>query len=132
VLNVFYTAEMGIRIIALGPPWVLSYLRSPWNAFDAFMVVTGYTVFIPTTGDDGSAGAVRALRALRALRPLRTITRFQALRSIVVCFIEVRMCSLARALCTSALIASPSRRDTTTLGACACHINRRRCPYWAL
>ena len=34
--------------------------------------------------------SVKALRALRALRPLRTITRFDSLRAIVVCFLEVR------------------------------------------
>jgi len=33
--------------------------------------------------------SVKALRALRALRPLRTITRFDSLRAIVVCFLEV-------------------------------------------
>jgi hypothetical protein len=88
-LNAFYTVEMGIRILALGPPWVMSYLRNPWNAFDAFMVVTGYTVFIPQREDGANTNAIRALRALRALRPLRTITRFQALRSVVVCFVDV-------------------------------------------
>ena len=47
-----------------------------------------YTDFIPS-GSGDQAGGVRALRALRALRPLRTITRFDSLRSIVVCFLEV-------------------------------------------
>lgn len=32
--------------------------------------------------------SIKALRALRALRPLRTITRFESLRAIVVCFLE--------------------------------------------
>lgn len=49
------------------------------------MVVAGYTVFIP-----GSSSAVNAIRALRALRPLRTITRFESLRGVIVCFLEVR------------------------------------------
>ncbi len=86
-LNIVYTVEMLLRILAAGAPWVLSYLNRPWNAFDASMVVIGYTVFIPT--DSGNTSAIRALRALRALRPLRTITRFESLRGVVVCFMEV-------------------------------------------
>jgi hypothetical protein len=35
-----------------------------------------------------TGGGLRALRAMRALRPLRTITRFESLRSVVVCFVE--------------------------------------------
>lgn len=46
-----------------------------------------YTDFIPAAS--GSAGGIKAVRALRALRPLRTITRFESLRTIVVCFLEV-------------------------------------------
>jgi hypothetical protein len=91
VLNLFYTLEMGVRIAALGPPWVLSYLRQPWNAFDAAMVLVGYTAFIPDSGSGSNTGAIRALRALRALRPLRTITRFLALRAVVVCFMEASL-----------------------------------------
>ena len=80
---------MALAVVAAGGP--LEYLRGPWNCFDAAMVLAGYTAFIPT-GGGGSAGTagIRAVRALRALRPLRTITRFEALRSIVVCFLEVR------------------------------------------
>lgn len=63
------------------------YLRQPWNQFDFFMVVAGYTAFIP---NDTENKAVVAIRALRALRPLRTITRFEALRGVIVCFLEVR------------------------------------------
>lgn len=63
--------------------------RGPWNAFDFVMVLAGYTAFIPMGGSSSNAGAVRALRALRALRPLRTIARFESLRSIIVCFLEV-------------------------------------------
>lgn len=70
--------------------------RGPWNVFDFCMVLAGYTAFIPDSASSSSsssassASAIRALRALRALRPLRTITRFESLRSIVVCFLEVR------------------------------------------
>ena len=50
------------------------------------MVSIGYTQFLPTSGS--GADSFRALRAIRALRPLRTITRFDSLRSVVVCFME--------------------------------------------
>ena len=40
-------------------------------------------------GAGSNTQSVKALRALRALRPLRTITRFDSLRAIVVCFLEV-------------------------------------------
>ncbi|KXZ54859.1 hypothetical protein GPECTOR_4g931 [Gonium pectorale] len=80
--NALFTAEMLLRIVALGGP--LAYLRYPWNVFDAAMVAIGYLAFVPT--DDETW--VRALRALRALRPLRTITRSEALRAVVVCFLE--------------------------------------------
>lgn len=39
----------------------------------------------------GNTSAIRALRAMRALRPLRTITRFESLRAVVICFMEVRI-----------------------------------------
>ena len=58
----------------------------PWNVFDAVMVSVGYTQFLPTGG--AGADSFRALRAIRALRPLRTITRFDSLRAVVVCFME--------------------------------------------
>jgi hypothetical protein len=60
------------------------------------MVAAGYTQFIPMDQDaKAGSGGLRAVRALRALRPLRTITRFDSLRTVVVCFLEV--CSVMRA-----------------------------------
>ena len=44
------------------------------------------TQFLPGAGNNTQS--IKALRALRALRPLRTITRFESLRAIVVCFME--------------------------------------------
>jgi hypothetical protein len=76
------------RIISAGS--LLAYIRVPWNAFDCVMVAAGYTQFIPMGDGGGGTGGIRALRALRALRPLRTITRFDSLRTVVVCFLEVR------------------------------------------
>lgn len=85
--------------------------RGPWNAFDFVMVLAGYTAFIPMGGGSSNTGAIRALRALRALRPLRTITRFESLRSIIVCFLEVR-CGQSWA----ALRLGLSRLETVCLG----------------
>eukprot|EP00882_Tetradesmus_deserticola_P014154 GHRQ01015045.1.p3 GENE.GHRQ01015045.1~~GHRQ01015045.1.p3 ORF type:complete len:185 (+),score=49.55 GHRQ01015045.1:387-941(+) len=87
-LNIAFTVEMVLRILSIGG--VLAYLRHPWNAFDCVMVLAGYTTFIPIDASSGGSGleGLKALRALRAMRPLRTITRFPALRSIVVCFLE--------------------------------------------
>lgn len=86
-LNFAFTIEMVMRMVALGG--VLEYLKHAWNIFDCLMVLVGYTAFIPT---DSNTSGLRALRAMRALRPLRSITRFEALRSIVVCFFEVGCC----------------------------------------
>lgn len=66
VLNVAFTVEAIIRVLALGS--LQQYIASPWNAFDAFIVSMGYLSYI----DLGQqATGVRALRGLRALRPLR-------------------------------------------------------------
>lgn len=64
------------------------YFGQPWNQFDFTMVVLGYISILPINSN-GNEGAMRALRALRALRVLRTITRFEGLRAVVVCFLEV-------------------------------------------
>eukprot|EP00887_Chlorella_sp_A99_P007206 scaffold2.g7206.t1 len=85
-INVCFSLEILLSCLAAGGLHAL--LRaSAWNAFDLAMVVVGFLSYLPT-GSSGAAGAVRALRALRALRPLRSITRFQSLRQIVVCFLE--------------------------------------------
>eukprot|EP00198_Chlamydomonas_reinhardtii_P001158 XP_001690493.1 voltage-gated Ca2+ channel, alpha subunit [Chlamydomonas reinhardtii] len=79
--NICFSIEMLLRVVSMGS--LLGYIRRPWNQFDSFMVVAGYTVFVP-----GNSSAVNAIRALRALRPLRTITRFESLRGVIVCFLE--------------------------------------------
>ena len=94
-LNVFFTLELFLRCAVAG---VKKYVNDPWNKFDFFLVVVGYggvfaeAIVANSDGDSNSdatqTSAFRALRALRALRPLRTITRFESLRSVVVCFVE--------------------------------------------
>ncbi|GMH39581.1 hypothetical protein BSKO_07479 [Bryopsis sp. KO-2023] len=85
-LNIMFTVEMLVRII--GGTGVAGYLKEPWNLFDGIMVLAGYTAFLPVGNESSGTSSIRALRALRALRPLRTITRFESLRSVVVCFLE--------------------------------------------
>lgn len=161
--NACFTVELILRMLASGG--LRAYLMKAWNIFDLFMVLAGYTEFLPASvtgvlqhvqtaaamlGDLHLAGvarcskhedkgqraamtclpqlscssararlgslpesspavhcrlqhkapsqfhfcagnntqSIKALRALRALRPLRTITRFESLRAIVVCFLE--------------------------------------------
>ena len=93
-MNFFYTFEAIIRILAMGG--FLNYIREPWNVFDFSMVTLGYISMLPI---GGNASGVRALRALRALRILRTITRFESLRAVVVCFLEVRGRGLDSSCC---------------------------------
>lgn len=52
---------------------IVAHFSSPWNVFDFFIVLVGYSAFVNL----GSSGAesLRALRALRALRPLRTVSQ---------------------------------------------------------
>jgi len=83
--NALFTLEMLLRIAA--EPRPLLYFADSWNAFDALLVIIGYSSLLPAGQGSGASG-IRAVRALRALRPLRTITRFQALRAVVVCFME--------------------------------------------
>jgi hypothetical protein len=90
-LNGVFTLELALRVAHAG---ARAYFRDPWNRFDVALVVVGYSgvvadAFASDASDDAAAsGGLRALRALRALRPLRTITRFESLRSVVVCFVE--------------------------------------------
>mmetsp|Transcript_8574 Transcript_8574/g.25632 ORF Transcript_8574/g.25632 Transcript_8574/m.25632 type:complete len:1547 (-) Transcript_8574:159-4799(-) len=73
-----FTVEMIIKIIALGfyggPD---TYLASPWNRLDFFVVVTGYLIFVPGVGN------MSAIRALRVLRALRTISVAPGLQKMV-------------------------------------------------
>ena len=86
-LNGIFTLEFLLRCMYIG---VREYFRDRWSQFDFLLVLAGYSGFLSTGGGEGenTGGGLRALRAMRALRPLRTITRFESLRSVVVCFIE--------------------------------------------
>jgi hypothetical protein len=79
-LNGVFTLEVLLRCMHVG---VRGYFRDRWSQFDFTLVLAGYSGFL-----GGGGGDLRALRAMRALRPLRTITRFESLRSVVVCLVE--------------------------------------------
>jgi hypothetical protein len=83
-LNGIFTVELVLRCMYVG---VRNYFKDPWSQFDFTLVLAGYSGFLGG-GGESTGGGLRALRAMRALRPLRTITRFESLRSVVVCFIE--------------------------------------------
>lgn len=65
-LNIFYTVEMIMRIVSLGPPWFWTYIKRPWNMFDFFMVAAGYTAFIPADAGGGLPGHPARQRAGQA------------------------------------------------------------------
>lgn len=78
IFTALFTIELIMKMIALG--FVLhpgSYLRSPWNALDLFIVATSYLQLVPGFSN------YSALRSLRALRPLRTVNVIPGLRIIV-------------------------------------------------
>ena len=76
----FYTAEMSLKILALGFFWNEgSYLRNGWNILDFFIVVTG---LIPLVINSNSV-RLSGLRTLRVLRPLKTISSLKHLKLIL-------------------------------------------------
>eukprot|EP01138_Halocafeteria_seosinensis_P014026 gb/GECG01014323.1/.p1 GENE.gb/GECG01014323.1/~~gb/GECG01014323.1/.p1 ORF type:complete len:1981 (+),score=157.66 gb/GECG01014323.1/:1-5943(+) len=81
ILTVFI-AETVMKIIARG--LILephSYLRSPWDVLDFFVVLIS-VVSVAATGS-GSLRSLRALRTVRALRPLRVVRRFFGMRLVI-------------------------------------------------
>ena len=58
------------------------YLKSPWNVFDALIVLASLGDFFDLS-TSGSFTALRSLRVLRALRVLRTLQGFEELRRLV-------------------------------------------------
>eukprot|EP00602_Paraphysomonas_sp_CaronLab_P008605 CAMPEP_0185034492 /NCGR_PEP_ID=MMETSP1103-20130426/24443_1 /TAXON_ID=36769 /ORGANISM="Paraphysomonas bandaiensis, Strain Caron Lab Isolate" /LENGTH=1644 /DNA_ID=CAMNT_0027571169 /DNA_START=197 /DNA_END=5132 /DNA_ORIENTATION=+ len=81
-LTMIFTAEMVIKVIALG--FILgdgAYLRTSWNVLDFIVVVIS---LIGTFSNSNSQlTALRSLRALRGLRPLRVINRAPGLKIVV-------------------------------------------------
>jgi hypothetical protein len=56
-----------------------TYLRSPWNVFDAVVVLSCWPpILLPDIHGGGGA-----LRAFRALRPLRALSRFPGIKRLV-------------------------------------------------
>ena len=81
-LNVVFTAEMLLKMIALGVfAHEHSYLRSGWNVLDFIIVVV--SLISLGMGPESKVKALKSLRALRALRPLRVISRSPGMRLVV-------------------------------------------------
>ena len=79
IFIVLYTAEMIIKIMALGFLFnEKAYLRDLWNFLDFVIVVTSLLPLVIEIGF-----SVNSLRAVRVLRPLKTITKVKALKMIV-------------------------------------------------
>jgi voltage-dependent calcium channel L type alpha-1D len=82
VLTMIFTAEMVVKVIALGFLFGEgAYLRNSWNVLDFIVVV----ISLIGTFSNGNAQltALRSLRALRGLRPLRVINRAPGLKIVV-------------------------------------------------
>ncbi|CAK8987174.1 L type [Durusdinium trenchii] len=82
ILNVFFIAEMLIKMFALGVVMhPNSYLRSGWSILD--FVIVNVSILSMSLGGQGALKALRSLRSLRALRPLRVISRSPGMRLVV-------------------------------------------------
>ena len=108
VLNVAFTVEAVIRVLALGS--LRKYFMSPWNAFDALIVSMGYLSYV----DLGKqATGVRALRGLRALRPLRCLLpwlhRNVDMFSLVNVRFSVVLLSITHSICRTMRALKPLR-----------------------
>jgi hypothetical protein len=62
-LNIIFTAEMLLRVLALGGPFV--YLSQPWNVFDSIMV-SGRGGFRPYTARAAMRAAASTLELAAA------------------------------------------------------------------
>jgi hypothetical protein len=77
IFMVVYTAEMLLKILAMGFFWhPYSYLRDAWNVMDFTVVVLSWFTW-------NSSSNVSVIRIIRILRPLRTISAIPALAKLV-------------------------------------------------
>lgn len=78
IFNVLFTAEMSIKIVAMG--FITSkgtYLRDGWNLLDFVVVFVGWLSYVPGIAN------LSSLRTFRVLRPLRTLSSIPGMRPIV-------------------------------------------------
>ena len=89
-LNGFFTLELVLRISHRG---ARECFRDPWNGFDFALVLAGVlrSAHRRATGRGGQRRRrqqAEGAQGSQGAEAARTITRFQSLRSVVVCFIE--------------------------------------------
>ena len=78
--QLFYTAEMIFKIIALGFIYPNhAYLRSYWNLMDFIVVIIGWITIMTGGGHMGMS----AFRSIRALRTLRMVSARPSLSKLV-------------------------------------------------
>jgi len=81
VFTILFTLEAASQIIAKGYVFhVNSYLRSPWNVLDFFVVIVSLIGFLPIGANTAS---FKFMRTLRVLRPLRTIKRLPKMKRLI-------------------------------------------------
>lgn len=86
IFSLFFGIECLLKIVAFGFLFNKnqSYLYSPWNVMDFFIIVTSYFSMISTK----EFKSIKALRMLRILRPLRMISKNEGLMIAVLCLIN--------------------------------------------
>ena len=77
VLQVFFTVEAMLKIVALGFALHLhAYMRSWWNVADFVIVLLGFLAFV-------LSGALRPARLFRLMRVLRALAKIDLLGSVM-------------------------------------------------
>ena len=73
VITMLFTLEAILKTVTLGfvSNGPTSYLQSPWNCLDFFVVILSIIDFIAQAA--GSVSAIKTLRVARLLRPIRLV-----------------------------------------------------------
>ncbi|XP_025084578.1 voltage-dependent T-type calcium channel subunit alpha-1G-like isoform X7 [Pomacea canaliculata] len=80
----FFTAEMIIKMIAMGVFGKDTYMADTWNRLDCFIVVAGSVEYAVDTENL----SISAIRTIRVLRPLRAINRIPSMRILVMLLLD--------------------------------------------
>jgi Ca2+-binding EF-hand superfamily protein len=78
----FFTAELAVKVVAMGFSGKGAYLSDYWNWLDTMVVIFGLIEFAGV-----KIASVSTLRVVRGLRPLRTLNRAPRLRELVISLI---------------------------------------------
>lgn len=88
VITVLFTLEALIKVVTMG--FVIngknSYLRSPWNCLDFFIVISA--ILDLALQNFASPQTFKTLRVIRLLRPIRLIARNGSLKSAITSLIK--------------------------------------------